>query len=62
MQRIYLSHSPHTFWNITDFGAKCPRYNATNTITLEKGELKKTGIEFPRVAPDESKVIFLSQI
>jgi hypothetical protein len=38
-ESIYFT--PHAFWNITDFGAKCPRCNATNTITLEKGELKK---------------------
>ena len=38
-ESIYLT--PHAFWNITDFGAKCPKCNATNTITLEKGELKK---------------------
>jgi phage FluMu protein Com len=36
---IYLTS--HAFWNITEFGAKCPRCNATNTITLENGELKK---------------------
>jgi hypothetical protein len=28
-------------WNITDFGAKCEKYETINTITLEKGELKK---------------------
>jgi hypothetical protein len=33
--------TPHAFWNITDFGAKCPRSNAINTITLENGELRK---------------------
>jgi hypothetical protein len=38
-ERIYLT--PHAFWNITDFGAKCPKCNVINTITLEKGELKK---------------------
>ena len=29
------------FWNITDFGAKCEECETINTITLEKGELKK---------------------
>jgi predicted nucleic-acid-binding Zn-ribbon protein len=38
-ESIYLT--PHAFWNITDFGAKCPKCDVTNTITLENGELKK---------------------
>jgi hypothetical protein len=29
------------FGNITDFGAKCERCETINTVTLEKGELKK---------------------
>jgi hypothetical protein len=33
--------SPHAFWNITDFGAKCEKCETINTITLENGELKK---------------------
>jgi hypothetical protein len=33
--------TPHAFWNITDFGAKCEKCETINTITLEKGELKK---------------------
>jgi hypothetical protein len=33
--------TPHAFWNITDFGAKCEKCEMINTITLEKGELKK---------------------
>jgi hypothetical protein len=33
--------TPHAFWNITGFGAKCERCETTNTITLENGELKK---------------------
>jgi hypothetical protein len=33
--------TPHAFWNLTDFGAKCPRCGTINTITLENGELKK---------------------
>jgi hypothetical protein len=37
----YRYLTPHAFWNITDFGAKCPKCNTINTITLENGELKK---------------------
>jgi hypothetical protein len=33
--------TPHAFWNITDFGAKCERCETINTVSLEKGELKK---------------------
>ena len=33
--------TPHAFWNITDFGAKCEKCETINTITLEKGELVK---------------------
>jgi hypothetical protein len=33
--------TPHAFWNITDFGAKCEKCETINTITLENGELKK---------------------
>jgi hypothetical protein len=33
--------TPRVFWNITDFGAKCERCETINTITMEKGELKK---------------------
>jgi phage FluMu protein Com len=33
--------TPHAFWNIIDFGAKCERCETINTITLENGELKK---------------------
>jgi hypothetical protein len=40
-----LNHlTPHTSWNITDFGAKCEKCETINTITLEEGELKKQGI------------------
>jgi phage FluMu protein Com len=35
--------TPHAFWNISDFGAKCERCERINTITLEEGELKKQG-------------------
>jgi hypothetical protein len=31
----------HVFWKISDFGAKCEKCETINTITLEKGELKK---------------------
>jgi hypothetical protein len=33
--------TPHAFWNISDFGAKCEKCETINTITLEEGELKK---------------------
>jgi hypothetical protein len=33
--------TPHAFWNITDFGAKCERCETINTITPVNGELKK---------------------
>jgi hypothetical protein len=33
--------TPHAFCNIADFGAKCERCETINTITLEKGVLKK---------------------
>jgi hypothetical protein len=33
--------TPHAFWNITDFGAKCEKCETINTITLMMGELKK---------------------
>jgi hypothetical protein len=38
-ESIYLT--PHAFWNMTDFGAKCERCGTINMITLEQGELKK---------------------
>ena len=36
---FYLT--PHAFWNITDFGANCPKCETINAITLENGELRK---------------------
>jgi hypothetical protein len=34
--------TPHAFWNISDFGAKCERCETINTIMLEgERELKK---------------------
>jgi hypothetical protein len=33
--------TPRAFWNISDFGAKCEKCETKNTMTLEKGELKK---------------------
>jgi hypothetical protein len=36
--------TPRAFWNITDFGAKYEKCETIITITLENGELKKTGI------------------
>jgi hypothetical protein len=35
----YLTN--HAFWNIADFGAKCEKGEALNTIALENGELQK---------------------
>jgi hypothetical protein len=32
--------TPHAFWDIADFGAKCEKCETTNTITLEEGNLK----------------------
>jgi hypothetical protein len=32
--------TPHAFWNIADFGAKCEKCETINTITLEKGNLR----------------------
>jgi hypothetical protein len=37
--------TPYTFWNITDFGVKCEKFETINTMTLEYGELKKTGLD-----------------
>jgi hypothetical protein len=31
--------TPHAFWNITDFGAKCEKCETINTIMLENGGL-----------------------
>ena len=33
--------TPHAFWNIADFGAKCEKCATINTVTLEEGELEK---------------------
>ena len=33
--------TPHAFWNIADFDAKCEGCGMINTITLEDGELGK---------------------
>jgi hypothetical protein len=33
--------TPHAFWNITYFGAKCEKCATINTISLAQGELKK---------------------
>ena len=33
--------TPHAFWDITDFGAKCEECVTINTITLEKGKFKR---------------------
>jgi hypothetical protein len=38
-------HTPHAFWNIIDFGAKCEKCETINTITLMMEELK-TRISF----------------
>jgi hypothetical protein len=33
--------TPHAFWDISDFGAKCERCEMINTITLDDEKLKK---------------------
>jgi hypothetical protein len=33
--------TPHAFWNITDFGAKCEKCETKNTVTIVMGELNK---------------------
>jgi hypothetical protein len=38
-ESIYLN--PHAYWNVNDVGVKCDKCKATNTITLENGELRK---------------------
>ena len=30
---------PHTFWNISDFGAECEKCETINMVTLEKNAL-----------------------
>jgi hypothetical protein len=35
------SLAPPALCNITGFGAKCPKCETINTITLENGELRK---------------------
>jgi hypothetical protein len=32
--------TPHAFWNISDFGAKCEKCETINTITWKTGNLK----------------------
>jgi hypothetical protein len=49
--------TPHAFWNISDFGAKCERCETINTITLEDGELKKTE-NFKKIINSLSKPIY----
>jgi hypothetical protein len=34
--------TPHSFWNIADFGVKCEKCETRNTVTLEKGERAST--------------------
>jgi hypothetical protein len=42
----FLEHeqtfTPHAFWNIADFDAKCEKCETINTITLETENLKNT--------------------
>ena len=33
--------TPHAFWNISDFGAKCENCRTVNAVTIVIGELKK---------------------
>ncbi|MFZ0344740.1 MAG: hypothetical protein WAL24_06235 [Nitrososphaeraceae archaeon] len=33
--------TPHAFWNISDFGAKCEKCRTVNAVTIVMGELKK---------------------
>jgi hypothetical protein len=33
--------TPHSFWNITDFGYKCPNCETINRIAFEDGELNR---------------------
>jgi hypothetical protein len=33
--------TPHAFWNISDFSAKCEKCETTNSITLKNVEPKK---------------------
>jgi phage FluMu protein Com len=33
--------TPHAFWNIDNFEAKCEKCETINTITIVMGELKK---------------------
>ena len=32
--------TPHAFWNISDFGAKCEKCGMINMIMLQNGELR----------------------
>jgi hypothetical protein len=33
--------TPHAFWNITDFGAKCEKCGTINKATIVMGQLRK---------------------
>jgi uncharacterized Zn finger protein len=37
----YRYLTPHAFWNISDFGAKCEKCGTINTITLVDEEIRK---------------------
>ena len=36
--------TPHSFWNITDFGYKCPNCETINRIAFEDGELNRPAL------------------
>jgi phage FluMu protein Com len=37
--------TPHAFWNIADFGAKCDRCETINTITFGERRTQETRID-----------------